>query len=152
MKHTVMKLEAPNEPIMFINTILGNYYFDTFFGDFPIEESPVPDDVVSELFFYTHEPAPRDEGKVLTVLELNKKEDLWTLHFDGSKTKEGARVGCVLVDPKKNKTLITCRLEFECTNNVAKYEALIQGSKKVVDLGVKDLKVYGDSKIIVKQV
>ena len=25
MKHTITKLEAPNEPIMFINTILGNY-------------------------------------------------------------------------------------------------------------------------------
>ena len=30
VKHTVTELKAPNEPIMFINTILGNYYFDTF--------------------------------------------------------------------------------------------------------------------------
>jgi len=57
-----------------------------------------------------------------------------------------------LIDPKKNKTLITCRLEFECTNNVSEYEALIRGLKKAIDLGVKDLKVYGDSEIIVKQV
>ena len=42
MKHTVTKLEAHNEHIMFINTILGNYCFDTFFRDFPVEESLVP--------------------------------------------------------------------------------------------------------------
>ena len=110
MKHTVTKLEAPNEPVMFINMILGNYFFDTFFEGFPMEESPIPDNVVSELLFHTHEPTPRDEIQVLTIPELNKREDFWTLHFDGSKTKEGAGVGCVLVDPKKKKTLIACRL------------------------------------------
>ena len=73
------------------------------------------------------------------------------MYFDGYKTKEGVGVSCVLIDPKKNKTLINCRLEFECTNNVAEYEALIQGLKKAIDLDVKDLKVYGDSEIIVKQ-
>lgn len=56
----------------------------------------------------------------------------------------------MLIDPKKNKTLINCRLEFECTHNVAEYKALIQGLKKAIDLGVKDLKVYADSEIIVK--
>ena len=71
--------------------------------------------------------------------KIEKKEDFWTLYFDDSKTKEGNGVGCVIIDPKKNKTLITCRLEFECTNNVTEYEALIQGLKKDIDLDVKDL-------------
>ena len=110
MKHTITELEAPNEPIMFINTIFGNYYFDTFFGDFPAEESPVPGNVVSELMFYDHEQASGNDELILTTLENEKKEDCWTLYFDRSKTKEGVRIGCVLIDPKKNKTLITCRL------------------------------------------
>lgn len=87
MKHTVTELEAPNEPGMFINTILGNYCFDTFFKDFPAEESPVPDNVISGLLFYTHEPTPRDEGQVLAIPELDKKEDFLTLHFNVSNTK-----------------------------------------------------------------
>ena len=58
----------------------------------------------------------------------------------------------MLIDPKKNKTLIACRFEFKCTNNVAEYEALIQGMKKAIDLSVKDVKVYKDFEIIVKQV
>lgn len=92
MKHTVTKLEAPNEPIMFINTILGNYCFNTFVGDFPAEESPVPKNVISELMFYDHEPTPRDDEQTLTTPENEKKEDSWTLYFDGSKTKEGNEV------------------------------------------------------------
>lgn len=51
MKHTITTLEAPNEPIMFINNILGNYYFDTFFKDFLVEESLVPENTVSEIMF-----------------------------------------------------------------------------------------------------
>jgi hypothetical protein len=48
--------------------------------------------------------------------------------------------------------LISCRLEFECTNNTVEYEALVQGLKKSIDLKVKYLKVFGDSEIIVRQV
>ena len=43
-------------------------------------------------------------------------------------------------------------MEFECTNNIAEYEALIQGLKKAIDLGAKAFVVLGDSEIIVRQV
>ena len=55
--------------------------------------------------------------------------------------------GCVLIDPEKNKHFLSCRLEFECTNNTTEYEALVQGLKKAIEL-----KVYGDSEIVVKQI
>ena len=61
-------------------------------------------------------------------------------------------VGCVLVDPKKNKYFLSCRLEFECKNNIVEYEALVQGMKKAIGLEVKNLKVFGDYEIIVRQV
>jgi hypothetical protein len=75
MKHTIIDLEEPNELIMFINTILGNYCFDTFFRDFPEEESLVPKNVISELMLCDHEPAPRDDEQVSTVSLNQKKED-----------------------------------------------------------------------------
>ena len=65
---------------------------------------------------------------------------------------EGLGGGCVLIDPEKNKHFLSCRLEFECTNNTTEYEALVQGLKKAIELKVKNLKVYGDSEIIVKQI
>ena len=57
-----------------------------------------------------------------------------------------------MIDPKKNKHFLSCRLEFDCTNNTAEYEALVQGLRKAIELKVKNLKVYGDSEIIVKQI
>ena len=48
--------------------------------------------------------------------------------------------------------MITCRLEFECTNNVAEYEALVQGLGKAIDMGAKAIECVGDFEIIVKQV
>ena len=47
--------------------------------------------------------------------------------------------------------MISCRLEFQCTNNIAEYEALVQGLKKEIDLGADIIQCYGDSEIIVKQ-
>ena len=56
------------------------------------------------------------------------------------------------MDPENNKHFLSCRLEIECTNNTAEYEALIQGLKKAIEIKVKNLKVYGDFETIVKQV
>eukprot|EP00253_Pinus_taeda_P028047 PITA_28047 len=47
--------------------------------------------------------------------------------------------------------MLTCRLEFDCTNNTAEYEALVQGLYKAIGLNVKYLQVFGDSKIVVRQ-
>jgi len=48
--------------------------------------------------------------------------------------------------------MLSCRLEFECTNNTAEHEALIQGLYKAIGLKVQYLKVFGDSEIVIKQV
>ena len=58
-----------------------------------------------------------------------------SLYFDGYKYK-GVGAGCVLIDPTGNKTFIAYRLEFECTNNTAKYEEILQGLNKALDMDV----------------
>ena len=78
--------------------------------------------------------------------------NIWTLYFDGSKKKEGAGVGCILIDPHGNKTMIACRLEFECTINVAEYEALRKELRKALDLQVNCIEVFRDSQIVTYQV
>ena len=60
----------------------------------------------------------------------------WHLYFDGSQSKEGAGVGCMLLDPAGNKLMLSYRLKFLYTNNTAEYEALIQGLKKALELGI----------------
>lgn len=56
--------------------------------------------------------------------------NIWTLYFDGSRNKEGVGDGCLLVYPHGNRTMIACHLEFQYTNNVDEYEALVQVLKK----------------------
>lgn len=54
--------------------------------------------------------------------------------------------------PIQKKHIVSSCLEFECTNNVAKYEALLLGLQKAINLNVVVLKVVGDSEIVVRQV
>ena len=53
-------------------------------------------------------------NKVNDVISLVDKP--WHLYFDGSQSKEGAGVGCMLLDLAGNKLMLSCRLEFLCTN------------------------------------
>jgi len=53
--------------------------------------------------------------------------DIWKLFFDGSYTKYGAGVGVVLISREKEDITQSCKLNFEVTNNVAKYEAFLLG-------------------------
>jgi len=49
-----------------------------------------------------------------------------------------------LISPHGAKTMLPCRLEFGCTNNIAKYEALVQGLHKAISLDVEYLQGFGD--------
>ena len=44
------------------------------------------------------------------------------------------------------------KLTFECTNNVAEYEALLLGLHALKDMGAKRIKVIGDSELVINQV
>ena len=50
MKHMVTNLNDLNEPIMFSNSILDKFFFDTFFGELEYDLSPFADsDMQSKL-------------------------------------------------------------------------------------------------------
>ena len=72
--------------------------------------------------------------------------------FDGSKSNNGVGEGCILVSPKGEKTMLACRLEFDCTNNIAEYEELVQGLYKAIRVNIKYLQVFWDSEIVIRQV
>jgi hypothetical protein len=54
MKYIVIELNHPNELVVFSNSTLGNYCFDTFFGEFNAETcNAVQSYVQSEVLHYT---------------------------------------------------------------------------------------------------
>jgi ribonuclease HI len=66
--------------------------------------------------------------------------------------KQGEDIGCLLIDPCGIQTYFSYNLESKCTNKDAKYEDLIQGLGKAIDLRVKCIEVFGDSRLFIKQV
>src|SRR3954471_3075383 len=73
----------------------------------------------------------------------------WKLYFDGSVCREGQSVGTVLISPNVIYET-SVRLEYNCTNNQAEYEALLFGLQYLADIGVKDIGAFGDSLLVVQ--
>ncbi|RQW15600.1 ribonuclease HI family protein, partial [Rhodobacteraceae bacterium CH30] len=77
--------------------------------------------------------------------------DKWIVCFDGASNALGHGVGAVLVSPDDQCIPFTARLGFDCTNNMAEYEACALGIQAAIDFDVKLLKVYGDSALVICQ-
>ena len=153
MTHTVMEFEQENWCVAFNNNILGNYSAKSFFGNFNAQQSPFPiNSFTSHIENFCH----TDTSRCVSIADevVNKSVDkplFWSLYSDVSKSNDGAGEGCILVSPKGEKTMLSCRLEFECTNDIAEYEALIQGLYKEIGLNIQYLKAFSDSEIVIKQ-
>ena len=76
----------------------------------------------------------------------------WKLYFDGSHTKNGSGAGIMFVTPQGDVIPKSYRIAFQCTNNIAEYEALITGLKLAVQWHIQHLQVYGDSQLVIRQV
>ena len=71
-------------------------------------------------------------------------QEYWTMYFDRSLMKKGVGVGLVFVSPLGVCMRYMVPLHFPSSNNVAKYEALINGLRIAVELGIRCLDVRGD--------
>ncbi|KAK4388288.1 hypothetical protein Sango_2435400 [Sesamum angolense] len=75
----------------------------------------------------------------------------WEMYFNGASHKEGAGAGVVFVTSEGEVLPYSVTLTQNCSNNVAKYQALILGLEIAVDAKQLPLKVYGDSQLVVNQ-
>ncbi|GKV27231.1 hypothetical protein SLEP1_g36424 [Rubroshorea leprosula] len=82
----------------------------------------------------------------------NSEAELWTLYVDGSSNSRGSRAGAVLMGPGSFRSEHALKFNFEATNNMAEYEALLLGLRLAAELKVRSLQVYSDSQLIVNQV
>jgi ribonuclease HI len=74
----------------------------------------------------------------------------WTLFFDGSARNKKAGADVVLIDPNGEQVKYMVLLDFEATNNMVEYEALIFGLTVALSLGVQEFLVKGDSQLIIR--
>ena len=71
------------------------------------------------------------------------------MYFDGASNALGRGVGAVLISPKGNHCPFIVKLSFDCTNNVAEYEACVMGLQVAIEKKIKKLTVYGDLVLVV---
>ncbi|GJS59492.1 reverse transcriptase domain-containing protein [Tanacetum coccineum] len=76
----------------------------------------------------------------------------WTLFTDGSSCVDGCGAGVILTDLEGIEFTYALRFQFEATNNEAEYEALIAGLQIAEKMGVQNLEVKVDSKLVANQV
>jgi ribonuclease HI len=78
--------------------------------------------------------------------------ELWTMFFDGSLMKTGASAGLLFISPLGKHLRYMLRLHFPASNNVAKYEALVNRLRIAIELGVRRLDARGNSQLVIDQV
>jgi ribonuclease HI len=74
------------------------------------------------------------------------------MFFDGSLMKTGAGAGLLFISPLGKHLRYVLRLHFPASNNVAEYEALVNGLRIAIELGVRRLDAHGDSQLVIDQV
>ena len=74
------------------------------------------------------------------------------MFFDGASSSVGAGAGVVFISPCQEVVSLSYKLEFEVTNNVAEYEALVLGLRDAKEMGVREIDLFGDAELIVQQV
>lgn len=85
---------------------------------------------------------------------LNKDEgnEMWVINVDGSSTLYAGGIGIVLKSPEGDRLEYAARLQYQTTNNEAKYEALLKGLELAKSLGAESLTIRGDSQLVINQV
>jgi ribonuclease HI len=74
------------------------------------------------------------------------------MYFDGSLMKTRAGTGLLFISPLEEHVCYVIRLHFPASNNVAEYEALVNGLRIAIELGVWRLDACGDSQLVIDQV
>ena len=88
-------------------------------------------------------------GEVAVAKVQGKK---WTMRFDGLATMTSNGVGVMLSCEDGDTIPLSFKLGFSFSNNAAEYEAYLTGLTMALSMGVKHIRVLGDSNLMVSQV
>uniref|UniRef100_A0A2N9HA43 Integrase catalytic domain-containing protein n=1 Tax=Fagus sylvatica TaxID=28930 RepID=A0A2N9HA43_FAGSY len=87
-------------------------------------------------------------GEINEVFLAGLADSVWTLRFDGSSTATSAGAGIVLYKDDGEAVTKSFKFDFPCSNNAAEYEAYLAGLAIAYEMGIKHLRVIGDSNLV----
>ncbi|GJS91355.1 reverse transcriptase domain-containing protein [Tanacetum coccineum] len=113
----------------------------------------------------TYRPWTSVKGQILADFLVEKPEEAsadmsekeapqepWTLFTDGSSCIDGSGAGLILTSPYGAEFTYALRFQFTTSNNETEYEALLAGLRITTQMGVRNVRVSVDSKLVVNQV
>ncbi|GKE34408.1 reverse transcriptase domain-containing protein [Tanacetum coccineum] len=113
----------------------------------------------------TYRPRTSVKGQILADFLVEKPEEAsadmsekeapqepWTLFTDGSSCIDGSGAGLILTSPDGAEFTYALRFQFTASNNEAEYEALLAGLRIAAQMGVRNVRVSVDSKLVANQV
>ncbi|GKV48140.1 hypothetical protein SLEP1_g54971 [Rubroshorea leprosula] len=76
----------------------------------------------------------------------------WTLYVDRASSSKGSGAGALLIGPDGYRSKHALKFNFDATNNMAEYEALLLGLQLALELKLSAIQVYSDSQLVVNQI
>ncbi|KAL6345765.1 hypothetical protein AAG906_017513 [Vitis piasezkii] len=80
----------------------------------------------------------------------------WRMYFDGATNHSGYGIGFLLISPHGDHIPRSVGLTFldrhPTTSNIVEYEACILGLETTHELGIRQIEVFGDSNVILRQI
>ncbi|XP_058784683.1 uncharacterized protein LOC131659517 [Vicia villosa] len=120
-------------------SVLADHLVQQAVDDYQSMSFEFPDEDVMLVIDY-EQPSP-NEGP--------EQGSRWTMVFYGSSNALGNGIGVVIISLAGGHTPFIASLCFDCTNNMAEYEACILGLRASIDLRIKFLEVYEDSALVI---
>jgi ribonuclease HI len=81
-----------------------------------------------------------------------QSSSMWKMFFDGASSSEGARARVVFISPCQEVISLSYKLEFEVTNNMTDYEALVLGMRAVKEMGIEEITIFEDTELVIQQI
>ncbi|XP_023884043.1 uncharacterized protein LOC111996312 [Quercus suber] len=82
---------------------------------------------------------------------VEKVKEQWVMKFDWPSTTQSEGVEVVMYHEEDKAVALSFKLKFPCSNNMVEYEAYLTGLAMALEVGVKHLRVLGDSNLVVCQ-
>ncbi|WKA03162.1 hypothetical protein VitviT2T_021288 [Vitis vinifera] len=80
----------------------------------------------------------------------------WHMYFDGIANHSGYRIGVLLISSHGDQIPRFVRLAFldryPATNNIVEYETYILGLETALELGIRQMEVFGDSNMVLRHI
>jgi hypothetical protein len=104
----------------------------------------VEDDIGSSVFHLNDEEPEITVNRCINQSLKDQQHEVWNTYFDDSSSKEVVGASIVLVSLTHKVIMLSYKLEFETTNNIAKYETPFLGLSAAKDMAIDSLEVFGN--------